>query len=162
MTHFCVFILTYVLSFVFQTLPCDLTYTYTWSITEIVEEETVEYIWEFMFSRYYSVMTWQTRYYNGREYLEDYTMNCFWDCLVPAIGIRYHNWLRNKGWACPPSIKLWTTLVIDGIGERTCYDRGGSIKWMRLDNWCWIWDYALNNRSTCFTWTKKVWLKDSL
>jgi 3D (Asp-Asp-Asp) domain-containing protein len=35
--------------------------------------------------------------------------------------------------ACPPSMAFGTRLEIEGIGERVCFDRGGSIKEGRLD-----------------------------
>jgi 3D (Asp-Asp-Asp) domain-containing protein len=35
--------------------------------------------------------------------------------------------------ACPPSLAFGTRLEIEGIGERVCTDRGGSIKEGRLD-----------------------------
>jgi 3D (Asp-Asp-Asp) domain-containing protein len=35
--------------------------------------------------------------------------------------------------ACPPSMAFGTRLEIEGVGERVCSDRGGSIKEKRLD-----------------------------
>jgi 3D (Asp-Asp-Asp) domain-containing protein len=40
---------------------------------------------------------------------------------------------ENYTLACPPSMAFGTRLEIEGIGERVCSDRGGSIKEGRLD-----------------------------
>jgi 3D (Asp-Asp-Asp) domain-containing protein len=40
---------------------------------------------------------------------------------------------ENYTLACPPSLPFGQRLEIEGIGERVCTDRGGSIKEGRLD-----------------------------
>jgi 3D (Asp-Asp-Asp) domain-containing protein len=40
---------------------------------------------------------------------------------------------ENYSIACPPSMAFGTRLEIEGLGERVCTDRGGSIKEGRLD-----------------------------
>jgi 3D (Asp-Asp-Asp) domain-containing protein len=40
---------------------------------------------------------------------------------------------ENYTIACPPSIPFGQRLEIEGVGERVCTDRGGSIKEGRLD-----------------------------
>jgi 3D (Asp-Asp-Asp) domain-containing protein len=40
---------------------------------------------------------------------------------------------ENYTIACPPSMAFGTRLEIEGVGERVCTDRGGSIKEGRLD-----------------------------
>lgn len=35
--------------------------------------------------------------------------------------------------ACPPQINLYTKIEIEGIGTRTCHDRGSAIKGNKLD-----------------------------
>ena len=115
----------------------------------------------FSLSRYYSPVSWQARYYNGRTYEEDKTMNCGAGaigndgCLYPADGKILTNADKNKVVACPKEYKLWTKIYLEGIWVVTCRDRGGAIKGNRLDMYCWIWEWALDNRKSCHTWPRQ-------
>ena len=122
--------------------------------------------WEITFSltRYYSPMQWQSRYYNNKTYEQDVTINCWasaiWNnwCLYPASGIEYTNAHKNNSVACPSRFKIGTKIALDINGEDhivTCQDRWWAIQNNRLDMYCWVWEYALDNWSTCITWNIK-------
>ena len=114
----------------------------------------------FSLSRYYSPMQWQKKYYANRTYEADVTMNCWasaiWNngCLYPASWIEYTNENKNKSVACPKEYPIgtkiervvgWESIIV------TCEDRWSAIIKNRLDMYCWIWDWALDNWSTCVT-----------
>ncbi len=114
----------------------------------------------FSLSRYYSPIQWQSRYYNGKTYEQDVIMNCGanaigndW-CLYTASWIQYTNEHKNKSVSCPSNIPLWSKIELqlkDWPHIVTCEDRGGAIINNRLDMYCGIWEYALDNWSTCIT-----------
>ncbi len=116
------------------------------------------YLGQFSLSRYYSVMEWQSRYYNGKTYEEDFKMNCHWDCLRTANWTQLTDELMYKTVACPPEIWLWTELYVEWVGIVKCNDRWSAIKNKRLDMWCGIGDDALNNWSKCPTGKRNVYL----
>ncbi|WP_338461597.1 3D domain-containing protein [Brevibacillus borstelensis] len=53
----------------------------------------------------------------------------------PAYGITASGARVREGVtaACPPELPFGTRVLIAGVGERTCLDRGGAIKGRRLD-----------------------------
>ena len=112
----------------------------------------------FKLSRYYTVVPNQKRYYQGRTYEEDFKINCAWDCNVTANWHVLTNDDRAKSVACPKEYELWTKFYLEWIWEVVCNDRWWAIVklWdtIRLDMWCWIWDNALDNRSSCPTWER--------
>jgi len=110
----------------------------------------------FKLSRYYSVIVWQTRYYNNKTYEDDFKMNCHWDCLSTANGTKLTDKLKYKSVACPPEYPLWTKIQLEWIWIVTCNDRGGAIQGNRIDMWCWIWDDALDNWNKCPT-GERMW-----
>lgn len=85
-------------------------------------------IGEYSLSRYYTVVPGQRRYYLGRTFEQDFKINCQGDCFKTANGYQLSQKDEYKVVACPPDIKLGTTLHIEGIGDTVCHDRGGSIK----------------------------------
>lgn len=85
-------------------------------------------IGEYNLSRYYTVVPGQRRYYLGRTFEEDFKINCQGNCFITADGYHLSQKDEYKVVACPPDIKLGTTLHIEGIGDTVCHDRGGSIK----------------------------------
>lgn len=104
------------------------------------------YLGKYNMSRYYSVMPDQKRYYLHKTYKEDKKMNCgAWSCLDTADGYHLKESDAFKIVACPPNIKMGTRLRIQWIWEVTCRDRGGAIKWQRLDIWTGIGDKWLTN-----------------
>lgn len=113
----------------------------------------------FSLSRYYTVLPNQTRYYNWRTYEEDFKVNCAGDCTITSDAHKLTNEDRAKSVACPPEYPLGTQIYLDWVGVVTCHDRGSAIKmqWdkVRLDMFCWLWDYALDNRWTCPTWERR-------
>jgi len=110
---------------------------------------------DFALSRYYSVMTGQTRYYNGRTYEEDFEVNCSGDCLITAKGVRLTNDKRYKYVACSKEYPLWSMIDLwDGLVVE-CVDRWGAIVDNRLDMRCGIGDSALDYRDSCPTGKKK-------
>lgn len=118
----------------------------------------------FSLSRYYSPMPWQSRYYNWKTYEEDVTMNCWasaignnW-CLYPANSMLLKNEHKWKVVACPPEYPLWTKIHLSWIWVVTCVDRWWAIKWNRIDMYCWVWEWALDNRSTCPTWKREGYI----
>jgi hypothetical protein len=54
--------------------------------------------------------------------------------------------------ACPKEYKLGTKIYLEGIWVVTCRDRWWAIQGDRLDMYCWVWMYALDNWNTCKTW----------
>ena len=115
------------------------------SLPEPVIIPPMQPLWEYSISRYYSVIPGQRRYYLSRTYEEDLAMNCGSTCLETANGYHLTHADEFKIVACPPSFKLWTQLYVEWLGTITCQDRGGSIKWKRLDLWVGIWDRGLDN-----------------
>jgi len=119
--------------------------------------------WEVVFSlsRYYSVISWQKRYYGGKRYEDDTIMNCWKNaintdaCLYPADGKILTNADKNKSVACPKEYPLGTRIDLEWVGIVTCRDRGGAIVNNRLDMYCGIGDYALDNRESCKTGNRK-------
>lgn len=111
------------------------------------ETKITEYT--FRFSRYYSVMKWQEKYYydstlkRRRTYEEDFNMNCSWDPLITANGHRLQKWEEWKVWACPLEF-LNKTIYIEWYWEFKCIDRWGAIvkrgNIVRVDIRSWIWD----------------------
>lgn len=108
-------------------------------------------------SRYYSPVPNQRRYYNNKSYESDVTMNCWksainnnW-CLYTANGTKLDNNMILSVASCPREY-LWKTLDIWWHTLR-CIDTWWAIvkKWniVRVDLWCWIGDYALDNRDKC-------------
>lgn len=97
----------------------------------------------FRFSRYYSVMPNQKRYYMWRTYEQDFNMNCSWDPLTTANGHKLQKWEEWKVWACPLEF-LNKTIYIEWYWEFKCVDRGAAItkRWniVRVDIRAWIWD----------------------
>ena len=118
----------------------------------------MNYLWVKQLSRYYSVMTGQKRYYNNKTYEDDFKMNCHGDCLSTAMSYRLSNKDQNKVVACDPNIWLWSRLYIEWVWRVQCVDRWWAIKWQRIDMYCWVWDWALDNWNSCKTWKRKVWL----
>lgn len=127
------------------------------------------YSWEnkkeeitFSLSRYYSVLPNQKRYYNWRTYEEDFKVNCAGDCTVPSDWWKLTNDDAWKSVACPKEYPLWTRFYLEWIGEVKCRDRWWAIvkQWetVRLDMFCWLWDYALDNWSKCPTWIRKWYI----
>ena len=127
------------------------------------------YSWEnkkeeitFSLSRYYSVQPNQKRYYNWRTYEEDFKMNCAGDCTVPSDWWKLTNEDAWKSVACPKEYPLGTKFYLEWIGEVKCRDRWWAItkQWevVRLDMYCWLWDYALDNWSKCPTWIRKWYI----
>lgn len=121
-------------------------------------EETVNATWiMFSLSRYYSPMTGQNRYYLGKSYEADVIMNCWKDainndgCLYPADWNILTNADKNKAVACPKEYKIGTKIYLEWIWVVTCRDRGSAIKGNRIDVYCWVWTYALDNWDTCKT-----------
>lgn len=110
----------------------------------------------FSLSRYYSVMPNQKRYYMNKTYEQDKAMNCWpWDCLIPASWIKLSNSNKNNSVACPKQYKLGTKIALSIKWEDhivTCEDRWSAIVSNRLDMYCGVWDYALDNWNTCITW----------
>lgn len=116
----------------------------------IIQWNTVE----FSLSRYYSVMKDQRRYYQNKTYDQDFKMNCSGDCLITASWKRLSDADKNNVVACPSHIPLWSKIQLDLRAWPhvvTCVDRGSAIVWNRLDMYCGVWDYALDNRETCIT-----------
>lgn len=120
----------------------------------------------FSLTRYYSPVMWQSRYYMNKSYRADVTMNCgadaIWNdgCLYPAMkGIKLD--MSHKNWyvACPWKYPLGTKFELEGIGTVTCVDRWWAIQMkghvVRLDMYCWVGEYALDNWDTCITWIYK-------
>lgn len=97
----------------------------------------------FRFSRYYSVMPNQKRYYMWRTYEQDFNMNCSWDPLTTANGHKLQEWEEWKVWACPLEF-LNKTIYIEWYWEFKCVDRGAAItkRWniVRVDIWAGIGD----------------------
>ncbi len=90
-------------------------------------------------------MPGQKRYVNG-NYARDKNINCGkGDCLDTANGYRLEDKDEYKVAACPSNMKLGTHLIIDGIGEVVCQDRGGAIRGKHLDVWAGIGDRGLDN-----------------
>lgn len=118
----------------------------------------------FSLSRYYSVMTWQTRYYNWKSYEADVIMNCWKNaintdaCLTPADGKRLSHSDKNKVVACPSWYPLWTKIYLEWIWVVTCRDRGWAIQGNRIDMYCWIWTDALDWRNACHTWQRRWYI----
>ena len=119
----------------------------------------------FSLSRYYSPMQWQKKYYANRTYEADVTMNCWasaiWNngCLYPASWIEYTNENKNKSVACPKEYPIGTKIeLVVGWGSIivTCEDRWSAIIKNRLDMYCWLGMWALDNWDTCVTW-KRYW-----
>lgn len=134
-------------------------HTCPWKLFDVNKVVTTKkLIWEFSLSRYYSVIEWQTRYYNGKSYEDDFRMNCHWDCLSTANGTKLTNEMKYKTVACPPEIWLWTELYVEWVGIVKCNDRWSAIQNKRLDMWCGIGDDALNNWSKCPTGKRNVYL----
>ena len=105
-------------------------------------------------------MKWQKRYYNNKTYEADVTMNCGASaignngCLYPASGIEYTNNNKNKSVACPKEYPIGTKIeLVVGLESIvvTCEDRWGAIVNNRLDMYCGIWNWALDNWNTCVT-----------
>jgi 3D (Asp-Asp-Asp) domain-containing protein len=109
---------------------------------------------KFSLSRYYSVMTGQTRYYNWKTYEQDFKMNCWWNCLSTANSTKLTDDMMYKTVACPPEYPLWTKIYLNWIWIVTCNDRGWAIQGNRIDMRCWIWDKALDNWNKCPTWIR--------
>lgn len=121
-------------------------------------ERYLEPIGQYSISRYYSVMPDQRRYYLWRTYHQDKEMNCWGgSCLDTASGYHLTNKDEFKIVACPKSFEFGTILHIEGVGDVTCQDRGGSIKNKRLDLWTGIGDKWLSN---IFVSHKKAGLKN--
>lgn len=79
------------------------------------------------------------------EYQMDFKVNCSGDCLVTADGYRLKPEDAMKVAACPPDMPFATRLLIEGIGQVVCHDRGGAIKEKRLDVWAGIGMDGLRN-----------------
>lgn len=116
----------------------------------------------FNVSRYYSPTIWQRRYYNNKTYEADVVMNCWKDwiwnnnCLYPASWIKYTNWHKNISVACPPKYKIGTKIALSVQWQDhivTCHDRWSAIRGNRLDMYCGVGDYALDNWRTCISGT---------
>lgn len=111
---------------------------------------------EFSLSRYYSVQPNQRRYYNWKTYEADFKMNCHWNCLKTANWTKLNNSMRWKTVACPVEYKLWTKIWLDWVWIVTCNDRGWAIKGNKIDMYCWVGDWALDNRKNCPT-GERMW-----
>lgn len=124
------------------------------------EKKTIE----FSLSRYYSPVKWQSRYYDWKTYEQDVTTNCGAsainndDCLYPANWMLLKQEHKNKVVACPMEYEKWTKIYLEWIWVVTCVDRWWAIVWNRLDIYCWIWEYALDNWETCKTWIRKWYI----
>ncbi len=57
-------------------------------------------------------------------------INCDQDCSVTASGRPVEYGITA---ACGPSIQMGTRVVVEGVGERVCYDRGGAITDKNVD-----------------------------
>lgn len=110
-------------------------------MAEEQKQNRIEYT--FRFSRYYSVMPNQKRYYMWRTYEQDFNMNCSWDPLTTANGHKLQEWEEWKVWACPLEF-LNKTIYIEWYWEFKCVDRGSAItkRWniVRVDIWAGIGD----------------------
>lgn len=136
--------------------------------TKEITQKVKDWYVLFSLSRYYSPVVWQKRYYNWRTYLEDVKMNCWlnkdwtpWDCFHPASWITYSMSNKNKSVACGKQYPIWTRFELDIDWSKvivTCEDRWSAIVENRLDMYCGIWDYALDNWNTCIT-GKRMWKK---
>lgn len=119
-----------------------------------------KYLGMFNLSRYYSVIPWQSRYYNGKTYEQDLkdqfngdkdTLHAAWWPVNDSMAMKIA--------ACPPSLPLWSIIEIEGWWQITCYDRGSAIQAGRLDIYCGVWTDALDRWSKCWTGSnKKVYL----
>lgn len=99
----------------------------------------------FDFTRYYSPMPDQERYFLWRTYEQDLYENTQWDPLVTSAWVRLHPWLVERVVACPKNYPLWTKFRVEDRFEVTCIDRGGAIEWKRMDIRAWIWMEWLTN-----------------
>lgn len=106
-----------------------------------------EYIGEYYTTGYYAPLGDQTRYFDGRTYEQDKTMNCGkdGDCFTTANGYKLSAKDELSIVACPRTFDFGTRLIIEGLGEVVCQDRGGSIKGRRLDIWNGIGQHGLEN-----------------
>ena len=114
----------------------------------------------FDLTRYYSPERWQTKYFRW-SYEADVTMNCGasaidnnW-CLYPASWIKYTMANKNKSVACPSKYPKWTKIWLWIRWEQhtvTCEDRWSAIVNNRLDMYCGIGQFAIDNWNTCITW----------
>lgn len=129
-----------------------------WAWIEIPSDKSYNVL--FSLSRYYSPEKWQNKYFRW-SYESDVTMNCWagaigneW-CLYPATWIRYTMANKNKSVACSPQYKKWTKIWLWIQWKEhivTCEDRWSAIQNNRLDMYCGIWQYAVDNWNTCITW----------
>lgn len=128
---------------------------------DIIWEPDKQYMWLYSLSRYYTVIPGQKKYYLNRTYEEDFEINCEWDCFKPANGHLLSDDQWGKVVACPPNIPLRSKLLIEGIGEVTCHDRGWAIKWRKLDIWMWVGDAGVDRlyaKATTYKGERQVYL----
>lgn len=131
-----------------------LTFCIQWEKV-VIAETPPNYIGEFSISRYYTPIPDQRRYYHW-TYEKDFKINCSGDCLVTASGYRLAQKDEFAVVACPRTFKLRSKLRIEGVWDVTCQDRGGAIKWNRLDLWTGIGDRWLTN---IWSYRSKAWIK---
>lgn len=102
---------------------------------QLPEVKTLEYIWEYRTTGYYSPLPWQPKYFLG-SYEAEHTMNCGeGSCFSTANGYELSAKDEMEVVACPKNFPMNTRLRIEGLWDVVCRDRGGSIKWKRLDIW---------------------------
>lgn len=120
-----------------------------------------QYLGVYKLTRYYSPLPtqkkwlpWEKGYHdsNNRQFKGDPSNR------IAADGTELGNGDHNKVVACDKTIPLGSKLLIEGHGIVTCKDRWGAIKGKRLDMYCWVGDWAIENWGRCITGEQKVYL----
>jgi 3D (Asp-Asp-Asp) domain-containing protein len=105
---------------------------------------------------YYWPLKWQSHYA---------TWSYAWDVRLQWSWIKTASWKKPKPWmiATPSNIAFWTKILLpDSVAQMawaksslvTVQDRGGAIKWNRVDIFFWYWEEALH-RANLF-WKKNI------
>jgi len=105
---------------------------------------------------YYTPLPDQNEYYYN-SYMEDFRINCSGDCSITASGTT----VDDNTLACPPNFAFGTNLYIDGLGIKTCRDRGGAITGKRLDAWSGFGDEGrerIQDPDRTYSGMREVWL----
>ena len=129
------------------------------------------YLGTFRLSRYYSITADQTDKLPYEKDIESMIMmNCWkWGtewCKTTANGHVLVDEDIGYVYSCPPNIPLWTKIRLEfdwGTRKGICHDRGGSIKWKRLDSYCWAgnnWVSNIRNNTWCYTWKARVRIEE--
>lgn len=122
-----------------------------WPDWDLMLEKKNPLLWAYEVTRYYSPEQWQEKYYAGKTYEQDVTMNCGASaigndgCLQPAYWPKYTNEDAKWSVACGSQFPAYTKFKIKDYGWVTCRDRGSAIVGKKLDLWMWFGMTGLNN-----------------